>query len=76
MFVAGIDAHATYSVTCVVSKEGQLVSGADSERSGPGIPRHVGHPFRSKWATDSEGSGPPIPRKRSCHSDMWATLGA
>ncbi len=27
MFVAGIDAHATYSVTCVVSKEGQLVSG-------------------------------------------------
>ena len=27
MFVAGIDAHATYSVTCVVSKQGQLVAG-------------------------------------------------
>ena len=27
MYVAGIDAHATYSVTCVVSKEGRLVSG-------------------------------------------------
>ncbi len=27
MYVAGIDAHATYSVTCVVSKQGQLVSG-------------------------------------------------
>ena len=26
MFVAGIDAHATYSVTCVVSKQGQLVA--------------------------------------------------
>ena len=48
----------------------------DDQRSGPGIPRHVGHPFRSKWATDSEGCGPGIPRKRSCHSDMWATLGA
>ena len=27
MYVAGIDAHATYSVTCIVSKQGQLVSG-------------------------------------------------
>ena len=27
MFVAGVDAHATYSVTCVVSKQGQLVAG-------------------------------------------------
>ena len=48
---------------------------ADSERSGPGIPKHVGHPFRLKWATHSEACGPGIPRKRSCHSDMWATLG-
>jgi hypothetical protein len=27
MFVAGIDAHATYSVICVVSNGGQLVHG-------------------------------------------------
>jgi hypothetical protein len=27
MFVAGIDAHATYSVLCVVSNGGQLVHG-------------------------------------------------
>ena len=54
----------------------RAATAADSERSGPGIPRHVGHPFRSKWATHSDRSGPGIPRKRSCHSDMWATLGA
>jgi hypothetical protein len=38
MFVAGIDAHATYSVLCVVSNGGQLVHGpvriknADADR--------------------------------------------
>ena len=46
MFVAGIDAHATYSVTCVVSKEGQLVSGptriknADADRLSEHLERY------------------------------------
>ena len=48
----------------------------DGRRSGPGIPSEVGQAFRGMWATHSDRSGPPIPRKRSCHSDMWATLGA
>ena len=32
MFVAGIDAHATYSVIAIVSNTGQLVAGTDPDQ--------------------------------------------